>query len=289
MSQHEHLLSPDGQPSAETVHRYESGELRGAELVFVEDRLEELRAGAQPSAAGAAAGPWWRSWRGSVGVLAGGAAVLLVLHPGEPRVDHDWIAEGPREVEAQEPVSEVPTQGSDFDLRVQIQDGATTHWAGRGQTAHPGDEMRFIVYPRVAGYLMIVGLDAEGEVYRCHPRETSQSEEIAASPKSVALEGSMGLDGVLGQERIIGLLCDAPFEYAEIAKSLAEVGDEVPHLRPGCEQMVIVLDKTEREDAEAPGLDENGDPDAPGGVVEEEIEPGEGTGDEDGLAEVIPQ
>lgn len=335
MTEHEDLLTRDGDLSELTLLRYEAGELTGTQLDFVERRLAEQgpeqarldeilgfsddNAIAPPEdliAREAANAPArsWRSWWGLGSVVAAAAVVLLIVSPTGPDHDETWagpVLEGPPPPLEAEPDT-IRSKGRPFDFRVQLEEGGTTRWVGSGAQVHGGDRIQFVVYPRKAGHLMILGRGPDGQTYPCHPRQPGEAVPIGASSTAVELEGAVAFDDVLGDERIVALLCEESFGYDEVASVLADADDTIPDLRDGCDQIVVELHKEAPTEADGDvgdvvdgsgaldplgnPLDEARDPPSSAPPVDDLDDPGPEDGPEDGPydepvrpGEVVPQ
>jgi hypothetical protein len=294
MTDFDDLMTREGELSELTLMRHATGELDPDATRFVEERLassltdrrhaEELNAFVSENSI--AAPPdlvepdaqlepgWWRSWRG-LGVAAVAAAVLLiVLRPDGSNVG---LVDGDMPIESGsvpgEPKSdEMRTKGREFDLRLQLEDEGRQRYGEPGTVVHPGERVQFVIYPRRAGHVMVVGIGPEGKVYPAHPRKPGNAVEVEASPTQVQLEGAMAFDEALGPERFVGIWCPTTFGYDDVATVLEGAGATLPHFRDGCLISAITLDKRERGAPDPDGPDAIDAFDPLGNVLEDDEE-----------------
>lgn len=121
---------------------------------------------------------------------------------------------------------------------------------GPGVRVRPGDAVRFLVSTARSGQLAIVGLDAAGQVSAYVP-DGSRSQPIARGPRQV-MPGSIILDETLGPERLVALLCDAPFPVASAVgaarRALGRAGGDPRRVGalglPGCHEASLVMEKS---------------------------------------------
>lgn len=242
MADLEELCTREGELSELTLFRYLNDELGVGERQLVDGRLveseqdrarlDELRsfsAGvnlAPPAGLGADAaagvdnvvdGPWSRTTK-IVAAAVVLAAVLALAIMGTRALNRRGSegaggAGGPIAVAETEGTR---TKGSSFDLRVQVE-RESTQWLNDDDTIKPGETVQFVAYPRVDGYLLVVGVDAAMSIYPCHPNEGGAALEVQPVAGELVLEGALTFDSVLGNEHIIGLFCPEPFSFDDVS------------------------------------------------------------------------
>ena len=186
-------------------------------LRAVEDAAGSLRAakavGTWPGAAEAVAAPrrgrparrW--AWATAAGGLAAAASLLLVARPTER------------------------TKGAPFSLGMYVQHGADVRRAAPGEAVAPGDALRFAVTAPQGGFLAVLSLDAGGAASVYFP-QGPRAARIDPGAAELALPLSTRLDATLGDERILGLLCDAPVELEPLRVLLQRGALDLP---AGCQ------------------------------------------------------
>lgn len=231
----EELCTRNGDLSELTLFRYLNDELDGEALGLVEQRLAEstsdmarldelrtfaegvsLTPPARPSAEGGEVvdGGWSRPTK-IVAAIVAVAAVFALAFAGSRLLDGAGGAdEGP--IARVEPDADtIRTKGSVFDLRVQVERDST-QWLDDEDVVAPGETVQFVAYPRQEGYLLVVGIDASGAVYPCHPNGGGSAVEVEPVARELLLEGGLTFDEVLGTEHIIGLFCPQPFSFHDV-------------------------------------------------------------------------
>ncbi|MFT7581691.1 MAG: hypothetical protein ACI9MR_003369 [Myxococcota bacterium] len=173
-----------------------------------------------------------RLWAG-VGVLAAAAVAVVVVKPWAPPGDGIRLRGGPIQLQ-------VFVKGSDLPDRE----------VATGDRVMAGERFGFRVAAKKPGQLMIIGVDAANDPYLCYPQGTTTSVPFAAADPT-NLDRAMQFDEVLGTERIVAVLCDAPFGFDEVASQLskhrvamtvnATPGAVLPRLLDGCAQTEVVL------------------------------------------------
>ena len=146
---------------------------------------------------------WARMWWLAVPSLA--AVVALALWSIRP-----WAPKTP----------DLEIKG-DATWQVIAKHGATQTEVRDGSTLSPGDQIRFVIVPAGARYVMIASVDATGVMTIYYPYDGAQSEPIAG--ERVALPGSIVLDDAPGPERVYALLTDAPLSAAVVKQALERV------------------------------------------------------------------
>lgn len=166
--------------------------------------------------------PRW--WVAVGGMLAAAAALLVIGRP-----DDSFQTRGGAE---------------GFGLQVFRQGITSSERLYEAAEVHPEDKLGFRVLSEGAGHLLVLGLDATGAVYPCHP-STGTSEEIAASTTARPLSSAITLDATPGEERLVALRCPEPVSLFDVGPALAAVkpGAPLPTLKAGCAQDTLTLRK----------------------------------------------
>ena len=106
-----------------------------------------------------------------------------------------------------------------------------------GEIFHPGDRLRFEVdAPR--GHLLIMGIDARGELYAVIPLD-GRAQEIEDGLKKTLLPETVKLDDSLGPERLVLVHCPATFALGSL-----EVRDHRLVTPRDCDTSELVFEKT---------------------------------------------
>jgi hypothetical protein len=159
------------------------------------------------------------------GALAFAATALLAVPDRE-------ASEAPR---GANPDTLRPKGGGGLDLSVWIHDGGGATLATAPDfPVRAGDRMGFVVTHATPGYLLILGHDDAGQRYGCFPQSDAlpvAAAAVPASPLPTQLPGAMAFDATPGRERIVAVLCGAPFGSGDLPP------DPCPHARTG--QLVI--------------------------------------------------
>lgn len=153
----------------------------------------------QPAMAAPANRPVW------IGLIAVAAALVLVALL--PRDAGDGIR----------------LRGEALTLQVWRDGGATSERLVDGDRVAPGDRLGFRVRHREPGHLLVLGLDDADAAYVCYPQaEGGRSVPVDASLELDPLPEAVRLDAVGASERLIAVLCDAPFTLDEVSGALAD-------------------------------------------------------------------
>lgn len=160
-------------------------------------------------------------WFGLVGLGAAAVAAVFLLAPGS---EEDALR----------------TKGSAVALEVfRDAQGAASERLRDGDEVHAGDRLGFRVRSRDAGHLLILGTDG-GAPYLCYPQGLGgRSAPIAATAAASDVPEAVRMDDKLGEERLVAIVCDAPFEVAQVAGLDAA-------LPPGCRSAAVTLRKVSR-------------------------------------------
>jgi Domain of unknown function (DUF4384) len=117
-----------------------------------------------------------------------------------------------------------------------------------GDVLGPGDAIRFELTTRAASHVVVVGLDAKGQVTPYYP--TAGNAKPIVAGKGMLLPGSIVLDDTLGAERIFAVLCDGPIAVSRVVEAAeaavkANPGhpEEVEKLELDCRQPSFLIEK----------------------------------------------
>jgi hypothetical protein len=113
-----------------------------------------------------------------------------------------------------------------------------------GDELRAGDAIRFRVRTPRAGYLVVLGVDAHGEVSRYVPPAGTAAR--LAGPGEITPEGSVVLDGIEGREQIVFALCDSSSAAEAVAGAVgraARAGGDVGALDVPCTQARVAYRK----------------------------------------------
>lgn len=183
-------------------------------------------------------------WYGLGGLIAAAAAILFVVWLNLPH--QQAVAPNNSETSPAPPTQDpedIRIKGASFSLEVLAHDSQNgIRPVNSGDTVFPGERLGFKVLARRSGYLMIIGLDDQGQDYLCYPQHNnSQAAPLGPTHQPLGLDEAVRLDEVLGHERIIALFCESPFALSDIRPNLS-LPTQNP-LRSGCIQSEIDLVK----------------------------------------------
>lgn len=119
-----------------------------------------------------------------------------------------------------------------------------------GTRLQPGDQMRFVVQPNGAEYLLVASVDGAGKASIYFPFDGSASAPLGPSAR-IELPGSIVLDATAGPERIFALFSREPLSAGAVKRELAAIGARgaeairsVRRLDAGtAEQATVVIEK----------------------------------------------
>ena len=180
-------------------------------------------------AAAKAPAPWWRrifgDWGLSPAFAAAAALVVGVVYVGNRA--------GPSSDEA----DILRTKGS-MSLSVYRERSGEVEIARSGERMQKGDRLRFGIEVPKAGHIMIVGVEAEGSYYVCHPASGSgRSSEVAAG-RTEALPGAIELDDSIGRESLHLVHCPEAFTLDDVTPI-----DSARLAERGCQQTPFEISK----------------------------------------------
>ena len=90
-----------------------------------------------------------------------------------------------------------------------------------GAALFAGDRLRFAYTAPMAGYLMIFGVDDDGQIFPYYSEQSLASIPVAAAARAI-LPGSVELDGHHGLERIYALWSEKPIPGEPVRKAVAD-------------------------------------------------------------------
>jgi hypothetical protein len=191
---------------------------RWEELNEDKQRFEKFvypRTLAQVEARASGGGSFWEAltkrWRIAVpalGLAAAAAIAIVVL----PRTPERYYGEkgGP-------------------NLEVVARRGESQFAVHSGSHLKPRDQIRFVVDPAGAKYLLIASRDGQGKLTIYYPYGGTASGRLAANRQE--LPDSIELDDVTGPERLYAFFSDAPLQTDEVKTQLSAHGDRLDDVR----------------------------------------------------------
>jgi hypothetical protein len=156
------------------------------------------------------------------GTLAAAAAVLLFVHVPTPGPD-------------------TTLKGGGLDLRVYRERGGEVSTTLSGEAFQAGDRLRFEVDVPDAGHMLVVGVEADGALFRAYPNDRDESVPVEPGAGQL-LPDAIELDSSVGLEVLHLVVCKAPFT----ARDLRAAGARSLNLPPGCRAAAFELDKEGR-------------------------------------------
>jgi hypothetical protein len=121
---------------------------------------------------------------------------------------------------------------------------------GEGDAVAPGDALRFEIAAAQSGFVVVLGLDADGKVSVYSPADGATPPTSVAAGPPVTMPGSVLADDTLGNERIVALICaqSRPVDELTAAASsaLARAGGDprrVGGLGTPCAEAAFTIDK----------------------------------------------
>lgn len=173
----------------------------------------------------ATAAPANRTWMFGAVALAATALLAIGLSQTGGEADDEWRVKGSR----------------DLALQVYLDEGEVSTRLRDGDGVEAGDRLGFRIHTRRGGHLLVVGVDARSDPYLCYPQHTDgRSAELFGADGPTALPEAIRMDETPGIERLVAILCDAPFEYSDVRDGLTRGSED---LRAGCDQDELILEK----------------------------------------------
>jgi hypothetical protein len=177
-----------------------------------------------------------RVWLSAMLPLVAAAAVFLFLLP---RFLHPGMSE-----------REKGSSTLALDVVVKHSDGKVEALGPHGRV-RAGDAIRFLVSAPRAGHLVILGLDAAGQV-SVYVADGDDAHRVERGAKQ-AMPGSIVLDATPGAERLVALECEARFPVAEAVdagrRSLESAANDPRRVGtlglPGCLETSLTMDKSQ--------------------------------------------
>jgi hypothetical protein len=111
-------------------------------------------------------------------------------------------------------------------LEVWCQRGEQTFRVHQGGILLPDDAIRFVIAPPSEGFLMIVSVDARGNVNRYFPSASQQAVPVEGG--EMALPGSTILDKSQGPERVFVLFSEKIFDFKAVRKAASHAWRNAP-------------------------------------------------------------
>ncbi|HUB06977.1 MAG TPA: hypothetical protein VMB50_08250 [Myxococcales bacterium] len=165
--------------------------------------LREVFPASEPALQERARGGSWLRWVGLVAVPAAALAAVLVFLPLHDPLD-GYAAKG----------------GARFQTYARRSGGVfEVHDA---DVLRPGDELRFVVDPGPARYLLVGSIDGADHASIYYPYDGQRSAELG--PGRHELAGSIVLDDAPGPERLFALLSREPLAADAVRAALERVG-----------------------------------------------------------------
>jgi hypothetical protein len=161
----------------------------------------------------------------AMGAMALAAVVLLVVS----RQSEDALSPGMR------------AKGG-LTLRVHRLSGDHSESMISGDRFKPGDRVRFEVDTPSSGYISIMGVESDGDLYRAWPiREDNGGVQRLDTSHARVLDGAVSLDDAPGREVLYLVHCADP---SGPTSCVSRGANAAPSCKPGCSLSPFVLDKT---------------------------------------------
>ena len=160
-------------------------------------------------------------WRAGIGIGVLLILVIALLIWLLPSLEFNFGSES-----EEEPVSIPADQRTGFF----ITRGNVTTLGKSGETANPGDLLRFFVSIDEPKHVVILSRDAESVVRAYYP--PPETSEVVEANRETLLEGSVEMNDTLGQEQLYFFLCSTSIEIRPLREVLF-LGEE-PEPPGGC-------------------------------------------------------
>ena len=105
-----------------------------------------------------------------------------------------------------------------------IVDSSSGADAVSGERFLANDRLRFSVRVPGPGHVVVVGVEADGTLYRCHPQDDDVSRAVAHDG---TLPGAIALDDSSGEEWLFLVWCEEPFTLGQLSSSAAGVLEDL--------------------------------------------------------------
>lgn len=201
---------------------------------------------------------WFVPAGGVTAMVAMAAAALLVVNlpddPSNTDADAEIVIEPPAESDdfrKRGPQFPVGSRNKNvLGFQVFVSHDETIKSVRSGTTVYEGDRLGFGLFSRGggrSGHLMILGVDAAGEVALCFPQGEESAAEMTLTAETELLSDAVKVDATPGHERMVAVMCADPFSYDEAVAGLdgldAADPSALPDLINGCIQQEILLKK----------------------------------------------
>jgi len=168
-----------------------------------------------------------RPWGWAALGVAAVAAVLLAV----------FLGGGPGRVDGERPGDGYRLKGSGLSLQVVRATAEGAEPLSTGDSIRAGDRLGFVVGSTRPGHLVVLAVDAGGQVDVCYPPGGDAPAAVEAGP-ALPLDAAVRADDSPGDQRFVALRCDQGFSLAS-ARAVA-VGGALPD---GCAREEVVLSK----------------------------------------------
>ncbi|OGQ81923.1 MAG: hypothetical protein A2289_03545 [Deltaproteobacteria bacterium RIFOXYA12_FULL_58_15] len=157
----------------------------------------------------------WPVW-GLTPALVAATLVLVLVHP-----------------QLEEPTLQIKGQAN---LRVFARRGEEVFPVENGTTLAAGDRVRFVVEPADLEYLLLVGVDGDGNASVFYPYQGKESARLSVSREGTTdirepvleLPGSVVLDSARGPERLFAIFSREPVPSADVLDNLRAIAAADP-------------------------------------------------------------
>jgi hypothetical protein len=159
----------------------------------------------------------WRMLVPALGLAAAGVIAVVVIPRGSVQTPYVGVKGGP-------------------SMEVVARRGETQFPVREGSHLRARDQIRFVVDPAGAKYLLIASRDGNGTLSVYFPYNGAQSAPLMENRQE--LPNSIELDGVTGPERLYAFFSDAPLRTDDVKSELSKHSDKLDGI-PGVKEAVI--------------------------------------------------